>query len=564
MEERIDPEEHKKTIVFRKRRGVEIPVDFGDYQIIEEIGCGGMGVIYKAQHKKLNAIRALKVLDPILSRDEDCVRIFRREAQLAAQLKHPNIVIIHDTGEFAGFHFIAMEYIGGKTLADYHRVSVSAALAIVGKICDALEHAHNQEFVYERKTEIGLIHRDIKPGNIMIEEGGEVKLMDFGIARCTRLADQTRPGEIKGTEHYMSPEQLTGALDINLQTDIYSLGLVLYKLLSGRDAFRGLSREEYEHLDKLDKSIPKEVVGIVDRALSYNREDRFASAFEMKLEIEKNLAPYRHQDRKQLIIEGLSEPVSPPVTPNGGPSVLKWLLGIFGSIVIVFLLYTGISSWFRWISKGKAETAVSDLRERIGVTQGTYEALNLAGVSVLMSEAEDSLYSENFRSARSLCDSGSGIIQREVGNYRDSVWTNYTNVEARLGKIGDQEAKDEINDQYVKAAKERFDCEDYDSTGALLALASQRIDRSLRQRQKTSDTQKLSKGGLTITCWINSMPVRCDIFIDRKPTGRQAPAREDLTEGKHEITVTYGDIERSQVVEIKTGTEQELKFQLKH
>lgn len=359
----------------------------------------------------------------------------------------------------------------------------------------------------------------------------------------------------------MSPEQLAGALDINLQTDIYSLGLVLYKLLSGRDAFRGLSREEYEPLDKIDKSIAKEVVGIVDRALSYNREDRFASAFEMKLDIEKSLAPYRHQDRKQLITEGLSGPVAPPVSSTKGPSVLKWLIGIAGAVVIVFLLYVGLSSWFHWISKGKAEKAVFNLRDKITDTQGRYKSLNLAVVGFLMSEAEDSLNSKNFKRARSLCDSGSGMIDTEVESYRDSTSNRYNEVAALLDRCENATAKDEIDKEYVTVAKDRYNEKDYDSANALLASATKKIKNECR---KASPARVLiAQGTLRIGCYVGGNPVTagCDIHVDGKLKG---PAHRDyqLDEGQHIIRAIFGELQKDTVITITRGKTKKVRLEL--
>jgi serine/threonine protein kinase len=573
MEDKITPEGYKRTIVFRKDKkgGIQIPVDFGDYQIIEEFASGGMGVIYKALHKKLDVIHALKVLDPIYSKDEDFVRNFKREAQLAARLKHPNIMIVHDTGEFAGFHYIAMEFIEGKNLADIGKAPVSVALSIVTKICDALDHAHNKELIYEDRTQYGVIHRDIKPENIMIEQGGEVKLMDFGIARCAQVVDQTTAGTIKGTVPYMSPEQLDGRTDIDHRTDIYSLGVVLYELLSGRKAFTGtqtsifsrISRHEYEPLDKLDKSIPKEIVDIVDKAMTYNREERFASAFEMRLEISKYLAAYRYQDLNTLIKDYLERREAPQeVVPKKTKKGLKTFLVIAGALLIIFLAYWGIDSLLYSRSKGKAENALSNLEEKINATQERYRSMNLAAIGDLQFQTQDDFTSEDFKSVVSLCDSASQLIDGHIRYYRDSTWSYLTTVDSLFDKIEDQKMKDEIDVKYIVSAKDLFDSGDYDSTNTLLALAYPEIKRALKQKRKTSSTQVVRWGKLTVTCLVNSNYVRCDIFVDGKPTGKQTPYTLDLKEGWHEIKLTYQSWEKSERVHIKGGETKKLSLEL--
>lgn len=569
MEERINPEEYKKTIVFRKDKkgGIQIPVDFGDYQIIQEIGSGGMGVIYKALYKKLDQVRALKVLDPIYSKDEDFVRNFRREAQLAAQLKHPNIMIVHDTGEFSGFHYIAMEFIEGKNLSDIGMVPVPVALGIVTKICDALDHAHNKELIFQGQTQYGIIHRDIKPENIMIENNGEVKLMDFGIARCAQVVDQTSQGTIKGTVPYMSPEQLDGAPDIDNRTDIYSLGVVLYELFSGRRAFAGsqtsifrqISQHEYEPLDKVDKNIPKEIVDIVEKAMKYKRDERFASTFEMRLEINKYLTAYPSQDLNALIKNFVERREAPTEVMHKRPKkVLKTLLGIAGALVVIFLLYFGVDYLLYSRSKGKAEKALSNLEEKIDITQVTYKPLNLAAAGVLLNEAKDSLDFENYKSVRSLCDSSSDLINTYINYYKDSTQKYLTKVEDRLEKVKNKEIKDEINTQYMKSAKERFTKEDYDSTNALLALADRRIKRSLRQREKTSAVQRASYGTVTITCDMR----RCNVLIDGEAR-ETTPNTYELTEGEHRIKLTFMSLQKDTVISIQRGKAIEVHLKLK-
>ena len=204
----------------------------GRYQIIEELGRGGMAVVYKAYQSSLNRYVAIKVLPPQFTFDEEFVQRFLREAQSAAALHHPNIVTIHDVSHEDGYYFIVMEFVEGKTLdrlmAESGRLSLPRIQRIVSQVVNALDHAHQQ----------GLIHRDIKPTNIMVDEqrNDHVTLMDFGLVRAAEGSGLTKTGTIVGTPEYMSPDQAEGQ-DVDARTDIYSLGVVLFKMLTGRVPF---------------------------------------------------------------------------------------------------------------------------------------------------------------------------------------------------------------------------------------------------------------------------------------------------------------------------------------
>ncbi len=207
----------------------------GAYQIVEELGRGGMAVVYKAFQPSLNRYVALKVLPDYFQHDPEFVARFKQEAQAAAQLSHPNIVVIYDVGEEAGVHYIAMEYLEGGSLHD--RLDQAAAqgwtynpqeaLSVVEQVGSALDYAHSR----------GLIHRDIKPANILFDAGGRPKVTDFGIARAADTARLTRTGVLLGTPEYMSPEQASGG-QIDQRSDLYALGVMAYEMLTGRVPFQ--------------------------------------------------------------------------------------------------------------------------------------------------------------------------------------------------------------------------------------------------------------------------------------------------------------------------------------
>ena len=202
------------------------------YQVEARIGEGGMAEVFRGFDPVLSRTVAIKVLLPQFARDTSFVHRFRREAQAAARLNQPNIVGVYDTGADDGTQYIVMEFIEGRTLAEFlsggRRPTPVQAAEIAQKICAAIAAAHAQ----------GVIHRDIKPGNVMVTRDGTVKVMDFGIARM--LGPETAPqtSAVLGTASYLSPEQAQGG-PVDARTDIYSLGAVLYELLTGRPPFTG-------------------------------------------------------------------------------------------------------------------------------------------------------------------------------------------------------------------------------------------------------------------------------------------------------------------------------------
>ncbi|MGI6097651.1 MAG: Stk1 family PASTA domain-containing Ser/Thr kinase [Dethiobacteria bacterium] len=254
----------------------------GRYKVLAKIGQGGMAKVYKGLDTLLNRYVSIKVLREQLTEDQEFVRRFRREAQAAASLSHPHIVNIYDVGQESDIYYIVMEYIDGQTLKSYlserGRLPVSEAVEITRQICEALVHAHQHN----------VIHRDIKPPNILITRNGCVKVTDFGIARAASSATVTYGNSILGTVHYFSPEQARGS-HVGEQSDIYSLGIVLYEMLTGRVPFSGESPISIalKHLqdDIISPSqivdLPEPVERIVMKAVQKSPEERYSNAKEL-------------------------------------------------------------------------------------------------------------------------------------------------------------------------------------------------------------------------------------------------------------------------------------------
>lgn len=272
----------------------------GRYKIIERIGGGGMALVYKAQDILLNRNVAIKVLRQQFVHDEEFIRRFRREAQSAASLSHPNVVSIYDVGQEEDVHYIVMEYIEGQNLNEIIKerapLQVEEAVRIATQICDALGHAHHNQ----------IIHRDIKPHNILIGRNGRVKVTDFGIARAVTSTTITQTGSVVGSVHYFSPEHAKGVVT-GEKSDLYSLGIVLYQMLTARLPFLGESpisvalkhlQEEFDEPREVNPLIPQSVENIILKSMRKNPEERYQSAEEMMDDLETCLLPMRLNEPK--------------------------------------------------------------------------------------------------------------------------------------------------------------------------------------------------------------------------------------------------------------------------
>ncbi|MGQ9481532.1 MAG: serine/threonine-protein kinase, partial [Chloroflexus sp.] len=282
----------------------------GRFKILSELGRGGMAVVYKAQQTDLDRIVALKILPPGITNDESYIARFRQEARSAARLEHPHIMAIYEVGEVAGYHYIAMKYIQGRTLKQLLQqegpLPVARAAQILAQVGEALDYAHRQ----------GIIHRDIKPSNVMITDEGWIYLTDFGLARGTGANNSglTMAGTVMGTPEYMSPEQAQGLPNIGPPTDIYALGVMLYELLTGVFPFKAetpmamlAARLVHAPIPPRDVrgDLPPAVEDVIMRALARKPEARFTSAAEMVAAL------------RQAV--GLSErELSRPLTPQRG------------------------------------------------------------------------------------------------------------------------------------------------------------------------------------------------------------------------------------------------------
>jgi tRNA A-37 threonylcarbamoyl transferase component Bud32 len=332
---------------------------FPQLEVLELIGQGGMGFVYKARQPKLERLVALKILPQSLAADPTFAERFAREARLLARLNHPNIVTIHDFGQANGLFYLVMEFVDGVNLRQAMRVgrfTPQQALAVVPKICDALQFAHNE----------GILHRDIKPENILLDSKGRVKIADFGIAKLVAMETQvlaspgpgasakahppspptlTEPGKTLGTAHYMAPEQLEHPEDVDQRADIYSLGVVFYEMLTGELPLGRFGPPSEK------SAVDARVDEVVLRALEKEREYRQKSAGELKRQVE-------------TITSEASAPAAgfagaPPPLRTKPDRFWRWFaVVVLGLIVIpVGLVTIGIIMPRAWIARERAKQA---------------------------------------------------------------------------------------------------------------------------------------------------------------------------------------------------------------
>ncbi|MDP2915743.1 MAG: protein kinase [Candidatus Aminicenantes bacterium] len=362
----------------------------GRYQIVEELGHGGMGRVYKVHDTKIGEKIALKLIRPEALLDRKTVERFTNELKLARKIRHKNICQMFDLGEDQGTHYITMEYIHGEDLKQLirkvGRLSPGQAIGIARQVCDGLEEAHN----------LGVVHRDLKPQNIMIDEDGNARIMDFGIARSLSGKGITGAGVMIGTPEYMSPEQVEGK-ETDQRSDIYSLGVILYEMTTGRVPFEGDTpftvgvkhkSEPPKDPRELNAQLPQDLSRLILRCLEKDKNARYQTAAEVGEELERieqgiptatRLVPERKTRASREItvkftLRKLAVPLSlliaavavagivwqilprkTAVLSSGGEPIL--------SIAVLPFGYTGTNANLEYLSEGMPESIISSLQQ---------------------------------------------------------------------------------------------------------------------------------------------------------------------------------------------------------
>src|SRR6266542_2848536 len=289
----------------------------GPYEVLSELGSGAMGVVYLAQDARLGRKIALKLLPSQFTNDKDRLRRFQQEARAASALNHPNILTVHEVEQRSGLHYIATEFVDGVTLRQHmntRRMSLDEILNIAIQVASALQAAHTA----------GIAHRDIKPENIMIRSDGYIKVLDFGLAKLAEKdLSPTNPGVVMGTPRYMSPEQARG-LDVDLRTDIFSLGAVVYEMVTGKVPFDGLTtsdiiaaliKDEPESMSLSVPELPLVFEQVVNKALTKDLDLRYQTIAEflsdlqrLKNEIQLDALVRTNSDGSRFLFEDLGNP----------------------------------------------------------------------------------------------------------------------------------------------------------------------------------------------------------------------------------------------------------------
>ena len=388
----------------RKLAAIQEPLpELGAYELLDELGRGGMGTVYRAKHRQLGKIQALKVIHSHSGLTPEIRARFRREVQAIGTLKHPNIIAAHDADFEGDVPYLVMDYVEGESLAEVQKriksegktISVGAACELVRQAALGLQYAHNQK----------ITHRDIKPGNLMLDGEGVVRVLDLGLARLGAQDDAseheatelTRGGQILGTPDYMSPEQLRSSRDVDARTDVYALGVTLFSLLVGSPVYRSQPGESFiakasrilhepvPNLRKLLPDVPKPLADIIAKCLAKSPDERLQTAGELA----EAISPWASPDAVKAILPGYVPPQKQPITLAVSPSRTKTerskfpprvLIGVAAAILIPLLIAAGVMLKLKLPGGGELIVDCDDPNAKIqvvAVKDGQREDLSL-------------------------------------------------------------------------------------------------------------------------------------------------------------------------------------------
>ena len=366
----------------------ELAPRFPQLEILEFLGQGGMGLVYKARQLSLDRLVALKILPVDRSEARNFAERFTQEARALARLNHPNIVAVYDFGQADGLYYLLMEYVDGLNLRQLERsggVTAQEALKIIPAICDALQYAHNH----------GIVHRDIKPENLLLNQGGQVKIADFGLAKLLQRqgADPalTRAEQVMGTPHYMAPEQLEHPLEVDHRADLYSLGVVFYEMLTGELPLGKFAppSQKVEVDVRLDQ--------VVLRALERERDRRYQQASEIKTDLATvSASPTITRENPPAQLDHVTAAPG-RTTPRAGDSARRWffttativLIGI-GLIIVLsvgsLLVSIALPTFMRAREKARESAALALHANATTLTTFTTQDPTLAGDRLTVSD----------------------------------------------------------------------------------------------------------------------------------------------------------------------------------
>jgi serine/threonine protein kinase len=395
-----------------------LPQRIGHYRILRCIGEGGMGTVYEAEQENPRRHVALKVMRPGLI-SPALLKRFGQEGQILGRLHHTGIAQIYEAGTAEdGRQFFAMEFIHGLTLDEFvrhHKLDTRARISLLGKVCDALQHAHEQ----------GIIHRDLKPGNILVDETGQPKVLDFGVARATdadlqTTTARTEAGQLLGTLSYMSPEQVTGdPAQVDRRSDVYALGVILFELLADRlpyhlqhlplpEVARVIREQEPSRLGSINSVCRGDVEAIVGRALEKERERRYASAAALSADIRRYLNHEPILARPPSAVYQLRKFARRHKALVGGVLAVMaaLVLGLIGTLL--FAVKAGRNA--QTASDKEQEGRYQTYRARIAAASAALIGHDVTDAARQLSEAPDELRGWEWRHLHSRLDDSSGMF----------------------------------------------------------------------------------------------------------------------------------------------------------
>lgn len=428
----------------------------GRYEILEKIGEGGMAIVYKAKDRLLNRYVAIKILRPEFTKDDQFIENFRKESQAAAGLSHPNIVNVYDVGKEGNINFIVMELIDGKPLSqlieEKGKLNYKEAINITRQVASALSLAHKNQ----------IIHRDVKPHNILITSSGTAKLADFGIARAvSRASIEEGNDKIMGSVHYFSPEQARGAY-VDERSDIYSLGIVLYEMLTGKVPFDGDNPISIALMHINDpippvKGIPPQLEKVIEKATDKYQSNRYKSADEMIEEldniefitkvmggaiIDQSDEKPHHTGQDSTKSSSLEEMLYADDKKNKKkdkkPADKKKIAIIAAAVIVVLAAVIGVGAMSGWFSGNKEEIKVPDFKGKtLEEAQQEAEELGLVieeGEEVYSPDQEKGLITSQSPSAGKKVSEGQVVTVNISKGKKDGVVPSIVDMDYKVAK----------------------------------------------------------------------------------------------------------------------------------
>ena len=519
------------------------------YKLIDKVGIGGMSTVYVARDLKTNAIVAIKVLHPQFAIDKNFINRFYREIKIIATLNHPNILKLYDYGVVEGTPYFVTEYIQGKTLKELlsegKRFSIEETIRIIIEVLSALSHA---------KSKGVIAHRDIKPGNIMIDKDGNVKLMDFGIAKFEGA--QITQDTIMYTPTYAAPEQIKGE-NVDIRTDLYSLGCTLYELLTGRPPFLGTNainisfkhiKEQPQPPSNFNKEISKDLDNIVLKLLAKNPSDRYQTPEEVIKDLMK-LTSFKKLEKNKLSVT----PQLKTFRKTFNPIYILIAFILISSIPLIILLSNNSNFSVIQINTipQQAEVYIDD--KKIGLSP-------ILNYKVSPGEHKIKIIKDGYEEKEeivTLKNNENKILNinlKEIPNYKilintvpDSAKLYIDNEFVGLSPLEYSTLKNTIN---LKISKEGY--EDYVDK-VVLSYGLKEINITLKkERGSTTPTQPVVKRGIKQgKLSLDSKPQGADVYIDRKLKGK-TPLNINLDVGTYKVEIRKdGYLPYSLTVQIK-------------